>query len=310
MKRLVFLVAAIIPVVFVACENQESDRTTVQINFIATGNVSKQDIALRSSVGEGILIDTAIIILEKIDLKRQGSADTVYNPGEFLLRGPYEINLVSHTGIPEIPPAEITPGIYSLLQGLLFKPEGYSFNIYVSGTYTKETRWWRFVYSYDKSTVFQAKSRSGFEIAENSSNNIWIMIDVVALFDGVDFSHATIGTGNTIIINSLTNVALANVVGNNFEAAVEINTGTSNDSENDQASENDQDDETSDSGKVTGGNDDNKDKNKNKNKNKKKDKVKNKDKTKDKDKDKDKDDDDDNDDDDDKDDNDDTDKDD
>ena len=290
MKKVLFFLAAIISSVFIACENQDSGRTTVLLGFKATGNVSENEKALRSSNGEGIFIDTAVIILEKINLTRQGSRDTIYNPMKFLLRGPYEVDLISKISKPEILPVEISPGVYTLLQGMLFRNAGYSYTLYITGTYTKDTMWWRFAYRYDKSNVFRAESVSGVEIVENQSNNVWVMIDVVALFDGVDFTHTTTESGKLIKIDSVSNTRLGDIIQANFAAATVINNVPS---QNDQSNGNSQNNE-----KVNGNSmpdkasgdknknkdkDTNKDKNKDKNKNKKENKVTNKDKKKDKD---------------------------
>lgn len=302
--------AFLIPIVLIACENQESQRkTTVNLGFKAVGNTLMQNKATRSAVADGIYIDTAMLVLEKIELKQQGEVISSYDPNDYILKGPYDIDLITKQSRPELLPAEVAPGIYTVLQAKLHIPEAYHYSMHIAGTYTNNDKWWRFIYEYPDTSVFRVESAEGINIVEGASNNIWVLIDVVALFEGIDFSKATPGADNIIRINSTSNSALGALIENNFLVAAIIDDGKGETPGNgNEASGDDQDDDDSgSSGNVSGKDDDDNssrgDKadngddgnpgkvsgaggNSNKDKVKDKDKDKNKDKSKDKNKEK------------------------
>lgn len=278
--------ALLIPFVFSACENQESHETTVNLGFKAVGKTLMQEKAPRSAAADGMLIDTAILILEKIDLRLQGSEQATYDPNNYILRGPYSLDLIARKSRPELLPAEVAPGVYTILQAMLYMPEGYHFTMHIAGTYTNNTKWWRFIYEYSDTSIFRVENSTGINIVEGMSNNIWVLIDVVALFEGVDFSKAVPGTGNVIRINSSSNTALSTLIEGNFEVAAVIDAGKE---EGGNVSNDDNDNDNSSGDKADNGNDDNSsgnvsgddnNGNKDKNKDKDKDKDKNKDKKK------------------------------
>lgn len=280
--------ALLIPFVLIACENHDSQRTTVSLGFKAVGKTLMQDKAPRSAAADGMFIDTGILILERIDVKQQGSEQSTYDPNHFILRGPYVIDLIGKKSRPELLPAEIAPGVYTGLQAMLNVPAGYHFSVHIAGTYTNNTKWWRFIYEYADTNIFRVENSTGINIVEGMSNNIWVLIDVVALFAGADFSKALPGPDNIIRINSMSNTALGSIIEGNFEVAAIIEDGKGESPDNgNQVSDDDQDDDSS-GDKADNDDNGNKDKNKDKDKDKNKDKNNKKDKNKDKNTDKDK----------------------
>jgi len=214
MKIVIRFFALIILQVFVACENLEPENTTVNLAFKTHRESFYLSQATKGISGEGFLIDTAVIVLERIKLTGEGTGRN-----EILFTGPYEIDLLANKSIPDLPVAGIVPGIYNTLIAELYIPVGRGYSIYISGTYTLNEKWWRFIYTINQTGDFIVKNPQSFEINENTTNTIWIIIDVVALFRGIDFSKALVDNDKIIRINNESNRYLAEIIESNFEGA-------------------------------------------------------------------------------------------
>lgn len=242
MKKLIVLII-FIPALFISCENQSPENTTLNLGFRAVGNSPDAGRNLRSSAGEGIFIDTAVLILERIGLSLKGSESSSYDPDNYILRGPYEIDLIAKKSRPDLLPAEIAPGTYTVLQAMLHIPEGYKSCIHITGTYTNNDNWWRITYDYADIDIFRVENQEGINIVEGASNNIWVLIDVVALFDGVDLSRAVPDENNVLRISSVSNSSLGSLIEDNFEIAAVIDNGKGETPVNDDKISDDEDDQ-------------------------------------------------------------------
>jgi hypothetical protein len=246
MKKVIRLFALIILYVFVACENLETEKTTVNLAFKTFSASFSLSQARKGISDEGFMIDTAVIVLEKIKLTGEGTG-----LNEILFTGPYEIDLLSKKSVPDLPVAGIAPGIYNTLAAELYVPMDRPYSIYITGTYTLNEKWWRFLYTLNKTGDFVVKNPQSFEINENTANTIWILIDVVALFMDIDFSKAMVGTDQIIRINNESNSDLAEIIENNFEGASMIDDneypvvddgGRDKDDDDDEGNDDDDDD--------------------------------------------------------------------
>ena len=237
MKKLIRLVAIVLLPVFIACDDQASENTTLKLSFKALNETLNLSNTTNNVSGEGFGIDTAVIILERIKLT--GAAT---GTNEILLPGPYEIDLLTKKSAPDLPVTSIIPGIYTTLEAELYVPANRRYSIYISGTYTRDDNWWRFRYTSVQTGNFFVENQPGFEITENTTNNIWVIIDVIALFRGINFSSAVVDADKIIRINSTSNRFLAEIIENNFEGASIIDDKEKNDPENIDGNDDDDDD--------------------------------------------------------------------
>ena len=252
MKKLIRFVAVIIIPVFIACDDQASENTTLKLSFKALNETLSLSKSANEASGEGFGIDTAVIVLERIKLTGAASGTN-----GLLLPGPFEIDLLTKKSTPELPITSIIPGMYTSLEAELYVPVNRRYSIYISGTYTHDDNWWRFRYTSLQTGNFLVENQPGFEINVNTTNNIWVIIDVIALFRGVDFSKAMVDADNIIRINTTTNKILAEIINNNFNGVAIIDDEEYNDPENiDGNNDNDGDDGDDDEDDGDDGDDD------------------------------------------------------
>ncbi|MEX2370192.1 MAG: hypothetical protein WD578_04220 [Bacteroidales bacterium] len=231
MKKIVGVIVAMILIAgFSACENENTDETLGQLNFKA---VNYTGFSLKSATVEGFVFDSAHIVLEKIEVKMlEPDGDTlemendsleIEDEYEFKYYGPFLIDLLSGTSDPELPATEVEPGIYTKVEAEMayFEEIGYSF--YFSGYFTDTSgaeQWVEF--SYAQSEDFKVENPDGFEITAVQINNVWVMVDLGRLLEGLDLSEATVDEDGVIRLNKDSNRDLADIIESNLEDASEL----------------------------------------------------------------------------------------
>jgi hypothetical protein len=233
MKTLVRLFFVLVIVVLIACEKQNSDTTHLSLGIKAINGTSELYTLKKATAAEGLEIDSAVIALERIELKLAGTSiedgldnegiEEMEEPDDYLFAGPYFIDLLAKESEPELPVVDITPGIYTKFEAELYVPEDLGYCIYISGTYSpEEGEGQEFIYTYSQTEDFKAENPDGFEITEDMINNVWLTVDISRLFEGVDFSQAITGEDNIIRIHKGSNNDLADIIESNLETASEI----------------------------------------------------------------------------------------
>jgi hypothetical protein len=240
MKTFVTLLTILMLLAFTSCEKQNSGTATVSLDFKAINGTVELKSDSKGDPIEGLEIDSAIIILEKIELKLQGTdedddlegEDDADDDNEFLYTGPYVIDLLSQTSEPDLPLADFKAGIYTKLEAELYVDEERGHSVYISGTFTTndiDPKDLKFVFTYSQTEDFKAENPDGFEVNEDMINNIWVLLDLGSLFAGVDFSEANIDEDDIIRINKESNNDIADIIESNLENATEIDDDDFND---------------------------------------------------------------------------------
>jgi hypothetical protein len=175
MRTRAFFLVLVLTVILYSCENRQ-DETIVNLGFKAVVNSEGTTITTRSSAAEGLLVDSAVIILRNISLKQNGENNSL------VATGPLVINLLTKNSDPGVSTTAVRPGTYNGLEAQLVVPGNTGFSISITGTYTLDDRWWKFRYSYNKEGSFSAANDQGIIINEFQVNNIWVLIDVISLF--------------------------------------------------------------------------------------------------------------------------------
>ena len=177
---------------------------------------------------ENPIFDEAKLVIEKIELKKleiEENMEESEDLDEYDFQGPYLIDLLAGTSEPEIPLAEIEPGMYAKAEAEITYFEDYGFSLYLHGHLDQsngEEPQVEFEYTYAQSEDFKIENPDGFEITADMINNVWVLIDLNALLTGVDFNEATMDKNGVIQLNKDSNRDLADIIESNLEAASEL----------------------------------------------------------------------------------------
>jgi len=204
-----------------ACESHDGN-TYATLSIRSAGPAESR---LKAAATQDLAFDSAVIVLEKIELKRleeQDEPDQAEVDPEYNYYGPFVIDLIRGISRPDIPSAEVKPGLYTKFEAeMAYFPElGFSFYLY--GSFETDSGMQEFEYYYQQTEDFKAEKKDGFEIAAGETNNILVEIDLAALFDGVDLRLADKDHYGIIRLNKRSNRDLADLIESNLETASEL----------------------------------------------------------------------------------------
>lgn len=212
--RTPYLISFFLFLFLISCEKPEQ-ATTLSLKFKTD---QKTNSSGKGISGEGILVDSAVIILSDIKFI---SRDDGLQDG-YTFNGPFIINLLTYESRPEISSNGLIPGVYLGMKANLVVSELTGYSIYISGTYTSDNKWWKFIYMFSGTGDFSVENPDGFTITENMNNEIWVVINVMSLLEGIDFSKAQADNDNIIRIDSNTNPEIAALIQDNFGYSSQI----------------------------------------------------------------------------------------
>lgn len=221
MKTLAKILVITLFICLLSCESDYSYVTMVNLEIKATNTSIDLNASKKSTTYENLEINSAIIGLERIELKLLEENENS-DDNEYLFEGPYVIDLLTKTNEPRLPLSEISPGTYTKFEAELYVRENLGYSIFISGTLLNETDRQKIIYTYAQTEDFKAENANGFEITEGMINDILVLIDMNTIFTGVDFSQASISEDNIIWINKESNNDLADLIEANIEMASEI----------------------------------------------------------------------------------------
>jgi len=219
-----YLLLSILMSGIISCENNNKG-TFVDLTFKGV----EKSVSSKKSMDLGKPeFDSASVVIEKIELKKLGTEDDMEemdDHDEYDFQGPYLIDLLAGTSEPEIPLAEIEPGMYSKAEAEIAYFEDIGFSVYLHGYLSPdnaEDQQVEFEYTYAQSEDFKIENPDGFEITADMINNVWVLIDLNALLEGVDFTEAIVDEDGIIHLNKKSNRDLADIIESNLEAASEL----------------------------------------------------------------------------------------
>jgi hypothetical protein len=219
-----YFVLFILIIGLISCENNNKG-TFVDLTFKGIDNsVSSK----KSMDFDNPVFDSASMVIGKIELKKleiEEDMEESEDLEEYDFQGPYLIDLLAGTSEPEIPLAEIEPGMYAKAEAEIAHLEDYVFSFYLYGHLDQtngEEQQVEFEYTYAQSEDFKIENPDGFEITADMINNVWVLIDLNALLTGVDFNEATMDVDGLIRLNKDSNRDLADIIESNLEAASEL----------------------------------------------------------------------------------------
>ncbi|MEQ8551842.1 MAG: DUF4382 domain-containing protein [Cyclobacteriaceae bacterium] len=233
MKKLsvLFIPIILVFVLFTSCNEDTPEAGlatgTAELSMYAT---SSGDIQLNTGrINEALTIDEAFIGISKVELKSDIESDEeelAEDEGEeedeeieYNWEGPFVINLLTGESNPEYDPTEVEVGVYTKFEAEFDQVVGDTASLVIRGSIMTDNGEVPFEYEYNQSEDLKVESESGFEVNEDSFNNLLVEFDISSLFEGVDFSQADSGDDGVIRINKDMNRDLADIIETNFELA-------------------------------------------------------------------------------------------
>lgn len=218
MKNIVKLMSAA-AIVILAASCTKSNDTGISLSIKGTTTLP----AIKKSAAiEGYNFSEALLGIKEIEIKKE---DELLNDGntEFDFSGSYIVDLLAGTTTPELGFSEFTPGTYNKFESETASvlPGGKSLSL--KGTYTSaDGTLYTFEFSTSGEVEFEFESDSGFVLTEGTVLDMLINLNLPMLFEGVDFSKATVNGEGIILINESSNLAILETIINNIDNVAEM----------------------------------------------------------------------------------------
>jgi len=142
---------------------------------------------------------------------------------EIEFEGEFTVDLITGVSTPDFGETTIAPGLYEEMEMELepFLEGGLS--MFVAFNYTPDgaTEAVRYEYSNDQELEFEIENEAGFFLDESTLNQMLILIDLDAMFTGIDLNSATADVDGIVRINGTSNTDLATLIAQNLDSIME-----------------------------------------------------------------------------------------
>jgi len=209
MKTTVLFSALLMILTLVSCNKDDFAQAKFQVKQVTS--------ATKSSQASTFTFSKALFGISEIDFE----IETGTEDQEYEYDGPFQFNVLTETSSPTINTIEIAPGSYHELEFQIDEVLSSGNSIEISGTCDDGTQYqFEFTTTFDED--YDIQNTTGIEATIGQTVNFVLQINLTSLFDGVDFSEATMDNDDIIRINSDSNSNLASIIENNLDDALDF----------------------------------------------------------------------------------------
>jgi len=217
MKKMFITISGLLLMVLIMSSCNKNGETGINLSFKAS------TAAFKSLAGGAFEFSEALIGVHEISIEAESEEfDDDDSQGsdsdfEYDYEGNYSVDLLTGVSSPEIGFADFVPGTYNEVEvELTTVLEGGTLSMIIKGTNTDGGNSIDFEFSTAAEIEFEVESDMGFYLDEGTILDLVLKIDLISLFDGVDFSQAQLNDNNVAIINDNTNTELAAIIRSNI----------------------------------------------------------------------------------------------
>jgi hypothetical protein len=233
---LIVYVALLLTLVLVSSCGEDVAQKGLQVEMKATTTNSRITKGGRVAA-TGYAFKEAMIGISEFEFETLEEDDSENEDGEddneeIEFEGNYAVDLIAGTSNPEFAVSSIRPGLYEEVEielgralpnnntmfiQLKYKPDG-------ADSVTVE-------FSTQDKLEFEFENEDGFLLEADAFKNMLVLINLDVLFEGVDFSNASLSDDGVIRINDSSNSSLAEKIKDNLEDSCEVGEDDDDDDE-------------------------------------------------------------------------------
>lgn len=236
MKMKILLVVVFISLVFAACDsNNTAEGIKLKIKGITNTSANNARVNESELTYQFAQIGIQEVELEGMDAENENedgdddSDDRLTHDGddnddqgedeEFSFEGPFVVDLLAGTSIPDFGVLAIEPGLYEEVEIELAPVLLDGNSVFIAFTYTPDVGSPVQVQISTKQEMeFEIESESGIQVDANALSTILVLLDLQTLLASVDFSQANADNDGVIRINDTSNTDLAVQIFSNFKS--------------------------------------------------------------------------------------------
>ena len=198
--------------------NLDMKATTALSTINAGGRVTNTGLVFTE-----VLIGVTELEFETLEENEAEDADGEDDNEEIEFEGEFVVDLITGISTPDFGETTIAPGLYEEMEMELEPILEGGLSIFVAFDYTPDgaTEALRFEYSNDQELEFEIENEAGFQLDDTSLNQMLILIDLDAMFTGIDLSSTTVDIDGVVRINGNSNADLAELIAKNLDSIME-----------------------------------------------------------------------------------------
>lgn len=217
-------------ILFQGCGN-EPGLSKVNLEMKATSSLSTINPSGRLQ-NTGVVFTEAYIGVTEIEFETleeeategSGNMEDLDGDGEddnekIEFEGNFRVDLLTGISSPDFGEADLAAGIYEELEFEMEPILDGDVTIFVAFDYTPDgaTEATRFEYSNSQEMEYELENETGFTLDEGSINQILVVVDLDAMFAGIDFNLATADMDGIVRINENSNSGIASTIEQNLK---------------------------------------------------------------------------------------------
>ena len=246
MKVLLTMLLGVI-VALTACEDdgQMNHESKMSLGFQAVESSSM----LKAT--DTLVFDSAMVGIKDIEIEREEETDDDSmemddrDEIEYEFEGPYQINLLAGTKIPEL--ANVEPGIYNELEAELAPVLENNRSLYIEARYTNTAgETYPVIFHTDEDIDFEIESEAGIQVNDQDIKDLIVRINLKTLFSFIDLDDAVVDESGRILLDHENNPSMADELEDYLEEVAEMEEDDNDDSDDDDDDDDDGDDDDDD----------------------------------------------------------------
>lgn len=233
-------VGIILLAVSTGCESEDPTLASVSLNMTATSTNSEIATNGRVAASNKIVFSEFLIGVTEIEFETveedeaeedEDGNETETEEEDIEFEGVFVVDVLNGTSHPDFGIADLAPGVYSEIEMEMEPVLENEQTISIKATFTKDNVDFPVEFTSNDDFELEIEREQGFSLTEGELSQILIVIDLDALFSGVDFSTASVDDDGVIRINESSNPSLSDIIENNLENALEAGEDDDDDNE-------------------------------------------------------------------------------
>ena len=228
MKKSILLFASLFMLFFISCNDDDpSTKSTFSIQqkqLLKKSTINNKLMTIVSSNGT-FTFTNAMIGISKIEFETEFEMDDIDIEEEIEYNGSFQFDVLNGTSSPSIPTIDLEAGVYHELEFNVDNVLASGNSIEIAGNYNDGNTIYTFEFTSTMDEEFEIENENGINLNVNETVYFVLFLQLESLFNGVDFSSASIDDDGIIRINSDSNSEIASHIESNLEDIMEFEDG-------------------------------------------------------------------------------------
>ncbi len=220
--------------------SEDSDPSLAQVNLEMKAQTTQSTLNNGRKMNAGLVFNEVLIGVTELEFETLEEDELEDSEGEdeneeVEYEGQFVVDLINGTSTPDFGLASLAPGIYEEMEIEMEPILDGGYSIFVSFEFVNSNEEVVTVeYGNSDDLEFEIENDNGFVIDAGATNQMLVLLNLDALFAGVDLNSAGADTDGIVRINDNSNADLAAVIASNLDQVLDAGEDDDDDDEIDE----------------------------------------------------------------------------